>query len=105
MNKNWIRQRAYAVVIVFLAFLMLGLSVYTSPAGSVGVVTRWSAVNRVVYPGIGFRIPVAEWVVKMDVRTQKDQVDATAASRDLQAITSTIAVNYHLDGKYAVDVY
>jgi len=84
---------------------MLGLSVYTIPAGSVGVVTRWSAVNRVVYPGIGFRIPVAEWVVKMDVRTQKDQVDATAASRDLQAITSTIAVNYHLDGKYAVDVY
>ena len=105
MNNNWLKRGSYAVVFGFLALLLLGLSVYTIPAGSVGVVTRWGAVNRVVYPGLGFRIPIAEWVVKMDVRTQKDQVDATAASRDLQAITSTIAVNYHLDGKYAVDVY
>ena len=41
----------------------------------------------------------------MDVRTQKDQVEAAAASKDLQHVTSTIAVNYHLDGRYAVQVY
>ncbi len=41
----------------------------------------------------------------MTVQTQKDQVDASAASKDLQAVTSTIAVNYHLDGQFAVDIY
>jgi regulator of protease activity HflC (stomatin/prohibitin superfamily) len=41
----------------------------------------------------------------MSIRTQKDQVDAGAASKDLQTVTSTIAVNYILDGQHAVDVY
>ncbi len=41
----------------------------------------------------------------MDVRTLKDQVDVAAASKDLQTVTSTVAVNYHLDGQYAAAVY
>src|ERR1700690_3347490 len=69
------------------------LSAYTVPAGFVGVVTRFGAVQRIVQPGFGIKIPLVEDVVKMDVRTQKDQTDATADSIDLQAVTSTIAVN------------
>jgi regulator of protease activity HflC (stomatin/prohibitin superfamily) len=91
------------------ALIVLGvlasMTVYIIPAGSVGVVTLWGAVNRVVTPGMGVKWPIAEAVQRMDVRTQKDQIDAAAASKDLQKVTSTIAVNYHLDGKYAVDVF
>lgn len=75
------------------------------PAGSVGVVTRFGAVNRVAYPGVVFQLPIAEWVTPMDTRTQKDQVDASAASRDLQTVNSTIAVNYHLVASDAVTIY
>jgi regulator of protease activity HflC (stomatin/prohibitin superfamily) len=92
------------VGILFLAWLVF-LSVYTVPAGFVGVVTRFSAVQRIVQPGFGIKIPLVEDVVKMDVRTQKDQTDATADSIDLQAVTSTIAVNYNLDPQYASQVY
>jgi len=92
------------VGVLFLAWLMF-LSVYTVPAGFVGVVTRFSAVQRIVQPGFGIKIPFIEDVVKMDVRTQKDQTDATAASSDLQQVTSTIAVNYNLDPAYASTVY
>lgn len=92
------------VAVIILVVLIMG-TVYTVPAGSVGVVTRWSAVNRVVQPGLGIKWPLAENIVQMDVRTQKDQVEAAAASKDLQHVTSTIAVNYHLDGRYAVQVY
>ncbi len=74
-------------------------------AGHVGVVTRFGAVNRVVYPGVVFQFPLFEFVHGMDTRTQKDQVDAQAASKDLQTVSSTIAVNYHLDGSKAVEVY
>jgi regulator of protease activity HflC (stomatin/prohibitin superfamily) len=93
------------LVVAFCIFMVLMLTFFIVPAGSVGVVTRFGAVNRVAYPGIGIKIPLVEGVVKMDVRTQKDEVDTSAASKDLQVVTSTIAVNYHLDGKYAVDVY
>lgn len=92
------------VVGAILVFVFL-MSVTVIPAGHVGVITRFGAVNRVVYPGLSFRVPFIEGRVKMDIRTQKDQVDTGAASRDLQAVTSTIAVNYHLDGKYAADVF
>jgi prohibitin 2 len=93
----WFLALIGIVVLLFTFFIV--------PAGSVGVVTRFGAVNRVAYPGMGMKIPLVEWVVRMDVRTQKDEVATSAASRDLQVVTSTIAVNYHLDGQYAVDVY
>ena len=92
------------VGLLLLAWLVF-LSAYTVPAGFVGVVTRFGAVQRIVQPGFGIKIPLVEDVVKMDVRTQKDQTDATADSIDLQAVTSTIAVNYNLDPQYASQVY
>ena len=92
------------VGLLLLAWLVF-LSAYTVPAGFVGVVTRFGAVQRIVQPGFGIKIPLVEDVVKMDVRTQKDQTDATADSIDLQAVTSTIAVNYNLDPQYAAQVY
>jgi regulator of protease activity HflC (stomatin/prohibitin superfamily) len=92
-------------VVVFVVVMLAMFSFYIVPAGSVGVVTRFGAVNRVAYPGLGVKIPFVEWVIQMDVRTQKDEVDTSAASKDLQVVTSTIAVNYHLDGKYAVEVF
>ena len=98
----------HLIVVAFWAFILIILllmTIYTVPAGSVGVVTRWGAVNRVAYPGIGFKVPIEEGVVNMDVRTQNDQTDAKAASKDLQSVTSTIAVNYHLDPTAAVSVY
>ena len=93
------------ILVILIAIVLFSMSINRVDAGYVGVITRWGAVNRVVYPGISWKIPVAEGIRMMDVRTQKDQVDATAASKNLQTVTSTIAVNYHLDGQYAAAVY
>lgn len=90
----------FVVVLIFLL-----MTFFTVDAGQVGVVTRFGAVNRVANPGIGMKIPFVEGVTEMDTRTQKDQVDAQASSQDLQTVKSTIAVNYHLQGDKAVDVY
>jgi regulator of protease activity HflC (stomatin/prohibitin superfamily) len=98
---------------LYLGFFILGIvflvllsgTFYTIPAGFVGVVTRFGAVSRTVQPGLQTKIPLVEGVITMDVRTQKDQVDAEAASSDLQLVTSTIAVNYNLDPAYAAAVY
>jgi len=93
------------VWILAAIILALFLSINIVPAGRVGVIARWGAVNRTVYPGMSIKIPIAEAIYLMDVRTQKDQVDTAAASKDLQVVTATIAINYHLDGKFATDVY
>jgi len=75
------------------------------PAGSVGVVTRFSAINRVAEPGIGMKVPFVESSHEMSVRNTKDQCEASAMSENLQVVTSTIAINYHLDGLKAITVY
>jgi regulator of protease activity HflC (stomatin/prohibitin superfamily) len=93
------------ILIILVASALFFMSINRVDAGYVGVITRWGAVNRVVYPGISWKIPIAEGIRKMDVRTLKDQVDVAAASKDLQTVTSTVAVNYHLDGQYAAAVY
>ena len=51
------------------------------------------------------KIPFVESVHQMIVRTQKDEVEASAMSENLQVVTSTIAINYHLDGLKAITVY
>lgn len=44
-------------------------------------------------------------IVAMNVQTVADQVKGAANSKDLQAVTSTVTVNYHLDPSKVVSVY
>jgi regulator of protease activity HflC (stomatin/prohibitin superfamily) len=87
------------------AIIVLTQLFYIVPAGFVGVVTRWGAVNRVVAPGLGIKIPLVEAVHRMSVQTQKDEIEASSASSNLQTVSAIIAVNYHLDGPFASQVF
>jgi regulator of protease activity HflC (stomatin/prohibitin superfamily) len=65
-------------------------------AGERGVVLRLGAVNRVMSEGINGKIPFIESVHIMDVRTQKEEVKASSASKDLQTVSAVIALNFHV---------
>jgi regulator of protease activity HflC (stomatin/prohibitin superfamily) len=93
------------IIIALALLIILTSALYEVPAGNIGVVTRFGAVNRVAYSGINFKIPFVEKAVMLSIRTQKDEVQATAMSENLQVVTSQIAVNYHLDGNHAKEVY
>ncbi|HUQ85666.1 MAG TPA: prohibitin family protein [Candidatus Limnocylindrales bacterium] len=102
--KNVIKFGILGIVIIIFLFSPLGFF-STIGAGHVGVLTRFGAVNRVANPGVVVKIPIIEIVTEMETRTQKEQVEAQAASKDLQIVKSTIALNYHLRGEKAVEVY
>jgi len=103
--KRLRRTILLALPIALVVFLFILQMFYIVPAGFVGVITRWGAVNRVVQPGLGVKIPLVEAVHDMSVQTQKDEIEASSASLNLQTVTAIIAVNYHLDGQYASAVY
>lgn len=88
-----------------LVIIVLFSSIRFVGAGSVGVITRFGAVSRVANPGIVVKLPFMEGVHSMETRTQKEQVEASSASKDLQEVKATIALNYHLIGSKAVEVY
>ncbi len=98
---GWLVGGLVAIVLV-LALIPFGMI----PAGSRGVMLRFGAVTgRVVSEGLYFRLPIAESVAVMDVRLQKEQVEATAASKDLQSVQSVVAVNFHIKPDMVVQMY
>lgn len=98
--ENSIPKWAYLLgggVILLVVILIVNPFVIVS-AGERGVVLTWGAVsNDVLTEGIHFRTPIAQKVRKINVQIQKEQVTASAASKDLQIVTSSVALNYHLD--------
>jgi prohibitin 2 len=75
------------------------------PAGTQGVVLTWGSVTGVLSEGLHFIMPVAQQVVFMDVTIQKVQTSESTASKDLQEVTTSIAVNYRVMPDYAGEVY
>ena len=90
---------ALILVLVLNPFVIVG-------PGERGVVMNFGAVQPdVLGEGLHLRVPIMQKVVLMDVKVQKEQVDADAASKDLQDTSSTVALNFHIDPDRANDVY
>jgi regulator of protease activity HflC (stomatin/prohibitin superfamily) len=105
-GRPGISSALFVIPIAGIALAAIAGAVVIVEAGHVGVVTRFGAVTGARFEqGLNYKIPFAEGVWIADVRTQKEQVDAAAASRDLQEVKSTIALNYHLDAQKAATVY
>ncbi len=96
---------------VMAGIITVGVLIMLQPwamvgAGERGVVLNFGAVSPVVLDeGLHFRIPIMQRVISMDVKVQKAVTDTIAASSDLQDVTSTIALNYHLIPDQANVVY
>src|SRR5687768_2707581 len=77
----------WALRIGGVLLIVIGLftgTVVQVPAGHQGIALRFGAVNRTLDSGIHTIMPGAEEVVFVETRTQKEESQATAASRDLQ---------------------
>ena len=75
-------------------------------AGQRGIVLNFGAVQKLVLEeGLHVLIPVMQKVVLMDVKVQKVETDAAAASADLQDISTRVALNYHVVPDKANIVY
>jgi regulator of protease activity HflC (stomatin/prohibitin superfamily) len=97
---------AAAVITVIIIIVVLAESIVIVEAGHRGVVLYLGAVeNRVLGEGVHFIIPFVERVDQMEVRTQKFQAEATAASKDLQEVQTVIALNYRIDPTEANSIY
>lgn len=97
---------AAAVITIIVIIVILAESIVIVEAGHRGVVLYLGAVeNRVLGEGVHFIAPFLEQVVPMEVRTQKFQAEASAASNDLQEVQTVIAVNYRIDPTEANKIY
>lgn len=105
MNRREFREGnikvAKRVVKLFFIGLILLILIfgafYTIPAGHRGVVLTFGKPNPLPSSeGFHFKIPIAQSVEKLEVRTQKIEVLADSSSKDLQDVQTTIALNYQI---------
>lgn len=67
-------------------------------AGERGVVMRFGKVeDTILDEGIHPIWPVVTSVKRLSVRVQKNDINARAASKDLQDVTTDVAINWHID--------
>ncbi len=98
---GWVMMAGLIIIILlfFRPWVQVG-------AGQRGIVLNFGAVQKqVLEEGLHLRIPLMQEVVFMDVKLQKAETDAAAASADLQDVSSRVALNYHIVPDKANIVY
>lgn len=89
------------IIIILLLVAAAGV-VVTVDAGTVGVVKRFGAVqDRALPEGLHFKLPFAEEVIPMSTRLTASEARASAASRDLQIVSTDVTTTYALNGEIA----
>ncbi|MBR0483887.1 MAG: prohibitin family protein [Oscillospiraceae bacterium] len=106
MNKGKTKAVVTTVVIA-LAVLFVGTSATTVvPAGHTGVVVTLGQVSQnVLSEGFHFKAPFIQNVQNISNKIQVYEAPASAVSKDLQTVSSTIAVNYRLVSNMSAQMY
>ncbi len=73
--------------------------------GERGLLLQFGNIQKILEPGLHFQMPIINSVVVIDVRIQKGEVSVAAASKDLQSIETSVALNYHVDASKVDELY
>lgn len=86
-----------AVVLIIVVILGFWLAPFTSVnAGHKGLVFRGGKLVRVLNEGYNYKTPAIESVTEVDTRTQVEAAESSAASKDLQTVSTKVAVNFNI---------
>lgn len=101
---KWVVYAVLAIIILIVVIALLPFGVVS--AGDRGVrFNKLSGEVSIINEGFYFRIPLVEKVIKMDVKVQKEEVEASAASKDLQTVTAKIALNFQPEPSQVARLY
>ncbi len=110
LNKDGSVKKSFKgvkwIVILILAIALLGSSFTIVPAGNTGVVLTLGKVSTTsMSEGFHLKIPFVQDIEIMSNKIQVYETPASAVSKDLQTVSSSIAVNYKLISDKSPDMY
>ena len=95
-------------VIAALIIILVGIisSLAIVPAGSTGVIVTFGKVSdTALKEGLHFKVPFAQELVVISNKIQVYEADASAVSKDLQTVSSKIAVNFRVRNDSSSSIY
>ena len=97
---------ATIIVIAFIAAVSVIMSIKIVPAGCTGVVMTFGEVSDTsLTEGLHFVIPFAQKVEIISNKIQIYETTADAVSKDLQAVSTKIAVNYRIRSEASARIF
>lgn len=105
-KKALIVKLAILAVVALVAVIVLSDAFVVVDAGHTGVVMTLGKVSEsVLSEGLHVKAPFVQNVYVMSNKIQMLQVDAAAVSKDLQSVSSSVAVNYRIGSNASAKVY
>ena len=100
------RGRIVAAALVIIIALIFAISCFSFvPTGHTGVITLFGKVeDYTLDSGVHFKNPFAR-VIKMDNRIQKESVELSCFSSDIQEVEVVFTLNYQISKEYAMNIY
>lgn len=106
LSKIFSKKVVIPVLVIIAVIILIANSAVIVPAGHTGVVLTLGRVDEnVLQEGLHFKIPFIQDVVKIDNRITKLEVDTEAFSKDLQTVSTTIAINYRVETSMSYSIY
>jgi prohibitin 2 len=107
ISRSSVRVVIPIIIGVIMLIIVLASAIRIVEAGHRGVLLNFGAVDTSVAlsEGIHFVVPFRDNVVQLEVRTQKIVENAASASRDLQDVSTQVALNYHINPDTAQILY
>ncbi len=102
------KPQSILILIVLLILLIVAWGSFAIvPAGHRGVVLLWGSVEkRIMGEGLNFKVPLAEDIIKVDVKVQPHPFkEIDASSKAYQMVKMTGMMNFHIDPAYVNDLY
>jgi prohibitin 2 len=106
-SRSLVRIVIPVIVGIIIISVIAVSSVRVVDAGNRGILVQFGNVDTDVSldEGLHFVVPFRDNVVQMEVRTQKIVESATSASKDLQDVSTQVALNYHVNPDRAQVLY
>ena len=86
------------IILIIIIAAAGAFAIVQVPPGTRGVLLTLGKVeDKILGEGLNFKNPVTQKVIFMDVQIQKAESTESTATKDLQEVSTTVAVNYRLD--------
>ena len=104
-TKKVIKISVITIVAIF-TLITLFSSFTTIKSGEIGLKSRFGEiVSQTTQEGIQFKVPFVEKVTKVNMKVQKADVTSSSATKDLQDVSISFAINFQLSPEKVMDLY
>ncbi|CAM4380297.1 prohibitin family protein [Paenibacillus phoenicis] len=98
-KRNMSVGKWISTAIIVIVVLIVGSNSYAQVEyGHVGLYKTFGKLNdNILAPGMHFKIPFVQTVIQVNTQVTKTETDTTASSKDLQPVSTHVAVNYSVN--------